>query len=285
MGQSSQLTGELNYIFSYFYNGCRTDRDVVIQLAQEPAGKVALSLLSFGWEDIVKSFWRPKGLRQHRHGRKRKKKGRGGGLPQINDILAEALDPKNDLFEPLHDDGLRIWWELENTIERVSYTIMLWDLIETFAFEVILGILDTQATKCEIPGRASIMGRNIETFNTGQLYDIECPVVKYAEPPCQPYLYGIIINDDNWYQILAGVTCVSRSDVGRPLRIRVLVDAKVGGGIYEKVVDDFGYHSSESSIFSGVVQGPGSVSIQVGCAGNMYVSAIDIRVIHSAFKD
>lgn len=283
-GPTAPLTGELNYIVNYFFNGCRTPWDVVIETAQEPAGEIALSLLMFGWEDIVKSFWRPKGLRQYRHGRKKRKKGKGGGLPQINDIIAEGLDPHNDVFGPLHNDNLKIWWELENTIERVSYTIMIWDLIETFAFKTIIGILDLKATQCEIPGRISLQNRNYETFNTGQLYDIPLPTVKYVEAPCHAYLYGAEMQNDAYYQVLVGITAQSTGNAIRPLTMRVLIDAAEGGGIYEKVVPEFGNEATESHIFSGIVKGPAFVNIQVGCNGAMYLPAVDIRCFHSRFS-
>ncbi len=284
MGQIDQFTGELNWIVSYYWNGCRTPFTLVIETAKPVAGEIALQLLMFGWEDIVKSFWRPKGLRSGRHGRKRRGGKKGGGIPSISDLIAETLDPENDLTDHLHKDGNRIWWQLENTLERINYTIMLVDMIETLTFKTILGILTLEATKCEVPGRGFIQGTNVDIINNGNFYALSVPKIIYVEDPVYADPFNLHASDANSYCIMCLVVVTNRGEFSGEVTCQVNVHAAVGDGSYVRDLGTIAPGETKSAIFSAIIKGPWDVAWYAKSTCDAVFTDVQIQAIPSMFN-
>ena len=71
---------QINTVVKFIDNPCDAPWAVYFETALAPAGRALLTLLTFGLDDVIRGFARPKGLRSGRHGRRGKRS--SGILPR-----------------------------------------------------------------------------------------------------------------------------------------------------------------------------------------------------------
>jgi hypothetical protein len=283
MGQTTPLTGELNFIVSYFWNGCRTPFQLLIETARPISGEIALVFLTNDWQDIVTTFWRPKGLRQNRHGRKKRKGRGGGGIPSPLDLVSQNIDSLHDPFFGDPTPGTTFLWTIEQQIERISWTVAVIELSKTLVFETLLGVLELEATKCDVPGRAMAKGEEYEPFNNGQIYYLPCQDVIYEEWPCDVDFGTVYFNDGNYYQILASCMAQNQGDSDGWFELEIWVSAEQGGGVYRYNRQDLGPGAKSTANFSAIVKGEGFIQWYQRSQGRIVYPNYNISCIPSAF--
>lgn len=108
-----------NGIIDFFDNPCNAPWTVYLESAREPAGELAITLLTFGWDDVLRGAIRPTNIRSGRHGRRgRRGKGRGGGIPEIGEGIGKRLGKGLGWQKPTFSQGLKSLWLLDGVIQR-----------------------------------------------------------------------------------------------------------------------------------------------------------------------
>ncbi len=212
MANITPLTGELNFVINYFWNGCRAPFTLYAETSLPLAGEVAIVLLGFDWQDITTAFFRPKGLRSARHGRKSAKKRGSGGVPQIPDLIAEHTPTIDEFAQYVVTDSNKIWWKLEAAIERTTWTVALIELTHDFAYKSLLGVLSLKQVKCDVAGRAFATGQQWTMFNNGAAYLVELGTIVYAEYPCRVEHSVVYFDDAKDYLIMVEATGYNMGD-------------------------------------------------------------------------
>jgi hypothetical protein len=121
---------KLSFVKSWFSIKCETPWIIYVETGGKALWNLALSLLSFGWDDVARGFFKPKDIRSGRHGRKRKRRRKGGkaAIPEIG-------------------EGLYFW--------------MLADVVTDFAFDWLSGILHDPASDCDNIARGYMEAFNV----------------------------------------------------------------------------------------------------------------------------
>lgn len=283
MTNQTPLTGELNFIISYFFNGCRTPITGFAECALPFAGEVALVLIGYDWQDITTAFFRPKGLRSARHGRKSAKRRKGGGIPQIPDLIAEHCPTIEEFSTYVVTDQNKIWWKIESTIERITWEIALIELTTDFAYKSLLGVLKLKATKCAVPGRASTSSKEWDPFNNGQYYAIPIETIDYEEYPVTVTKPNIQMENGDYYQIMVEVTAFNRGQESGSVDLQIWIQATDGGGIFATGWIELGPGSSTSNTGAFIVKGPGFVRVEQASHGEIAILSCNMSVVPSAF--
>jgi hypothetical protein len=283
MGISPQLVGEINFIVSYFFNGCRTPLMLYCETALPIAGDAAWALLDFGWDDVMRSFFRPKGLRSGRHGRKRR--GRKGvpGIPEISDLVAERIALTKELQKRRVSDGVKHLWIFDGWLQRAIYEVFLVEIAEDFLFKSILAALKLKATHCEIPGRAMQHCDSFYFLTNGQFYSVHFNIIDYVEYPAYADGYTIAgFGADKW-QVYAGVQVYVEGTVIGNVTVQWHVTTGEGIFTFEKDFGNVGPGFSGGSVLSGSWTGPVNVDcvIRAGCSA--HVTFGQMNIIKAAF--
>lgn len=271
MGQVSGLAGELNFIVSYWWNGCRTPFNLMVECAREPAGIVALALLDTGIDDLVRSFTRPKGLGGHKSGRKKRgsKKLQFNGIPEISDLIAGRVDGVDDWRKRDVQNGVRSLWKLDNLIQGVTWNVVVVELSTDFAFMSVLGMLKLKATKCDVPGRGMIQGEDLSPFNNGQWYVLPMQEQVYLEYPVHAGPYTLFGEGSNYYQIIASTLAYKPGGIDGWLEWEFRVSAAEGGGIFRSARHTIGPGSAVSDFFAIILKAPFQLSLYQRSEGDI----------------
>lgn len=263
MGQVSGLAGELNFVVSYWWNGCSTPFNLMIECAREPAGTVALVFLSAGWDDILRSIYRP-GRGGHRPPSPRNRGNRKGylrGVPEVSDMIVELVHLPNEWKERDVQQGVRSLWKIDGLIQAVTWNVVVVELASDFTFKTILGMLSLKQTKCDVPGRGYISGNDPFPFNNGQWYALPFQDVHYIEYPVTSNPLNMFFDDANYYQVLSQVIAHNPTGTDGDVQWEFRVAAAEGGGIYQSAVHHAGAGATISDMFAVIIKGPGYVQL------------------------
>lgn len=255
-GQIPHLDAEINFIVSYIWNGCRTPFMLMIDCAQEPAGEAAMALLDFGFDDILRSFFRPKGLRSGRHGRKRRGKKRFSGVPEISDMMASRIDGLEEFRGRSMQQGTKMLWIIDNWAQRAIWEVAIIDITATFLYKSMLGILKLKATHCAIPGRICCEGQEWDAFNNGQWYAIPIQNERYADGGYFSSTFAAHIPAGARAQVMASVKFTNIDNHQGSVKVRFGILGGPDSAIYEDDLGTLGAGETRDAIFSAIVEGP-----------------------------
>jgi hypothetical protein len=283
MAQQSRATGELNFIVSYIFNGCRTPLQLFVTTAQPIAGEIALVFLTSDWQDIVTTFWRPKGLRSNRHGRKKRGKNKLGGFKSPLDLVGETIPSLHDPFFGTPTTATTFLWTLEGVIERVSWTVAVVEMTNDLVFKTLLGVLTLKATKCEVPGRAFAKGNEFTPLNNGQLYYLSCDETLYEEFPCEVSFGSVYFNDGNFYQLLADCVATNHGNTDGWFELEIWISSPDGGGVYRFPRTDLGPGGTQTVSFAAIAKGDGFIQWYQRSQGPINFPSYSLSASPSAF--
>lgn len=140
---------KLSFVRLFVANGCETTLMVYLETGGKALDNLFMSLLSFGMDDIVRSIFRPQGLRSKRHGRKGRKGGKGNpAIPEVSDMIADRVPGKEQLHKRSVSDGVKHLWQLDGIGQRLLYNVMIVNLVTDFAFDWQSGIVQHEDSDC-----------------------------------------------------------------------------------------------------------------------------------------
>lgn len=146
---------EIQFIKFYLFNPCEAPFMLYIETALPTAGEIALELLAFDFVQFVKTIFKPKWVRSGRHTRKgHRGKRKGGGIPEIADLVAEQLDPDGTMKIERWNLPGAILFEIGEIADRVLWTIFLVEAYESLFVNTIIGVIESDKSHCPYIGRA-----------------------------------------------------------------------------------------------------------------------------------
>lgn len=256
MGISDRLTGEINFIVSYFWNGCRTPGQLWVETALPVAGRIALVFLTSDWSDIVTKFFRPSGLRQNRHGRKRRRGKFAMAGTSPHDLIAIDFEVVREAMFGTPTAGTKFLWNALDVIEGVTWNVAVITMSKDLVFESILGVLQLRATKCDVPGRVFVTGEEYHPFNNGQSYFVPPTKINYVEYPCKVQNGIVACEDEGPYQILADITAYNKGDIPGEFLFDFVINGGPDAGTISTPWTGLDPGSTESLPISFVAHGP-----------------------------
>lgn len=127
---------QVQSIVKFFEDPCQAPWSVYFELALAPAGHVVIELLSFGLDDVVRGYFRPKGLyRRGRTGRLASKLGKYFEIPEIGEMIGSHLPGAETIKARKISSGVRFLWLVDGVLQRILFWWMIADLLTDFLYE------------------------------------------------------------------------------------------------------------------------------------------------------
>lgn len=154
MPQQPNWIDKVNFIRFYLSNPCDFGLDVYFETAWPALGHLSIHLLSFGLDDVIRGFFRPRGLRSARHGRKgRRDRHVRGAIPELGESVAARIPGREAAVTRAVDDGVRHMWTLDTGLQRALYYLLIIDVVTDFWFDWNSGIVADERSNCPTIGR------------------------------------------------------------------------------------------------------------------------------------
>lgn len=126
---------KVNFIIDYFANPCDAPLIVYAETFLPAIGNTILTLLDFGFDDIVRGALRPRGLRSAPHGRIGAKAGRRGvEIPEVGELIGKQIPGAEIAKGRVITDGAKKLWILDGLAQRALYNLMLVDVTVDFFY-------------------------------------------------------------------------------------------------------------------------------------------------------
>lgn len=154
------LAANLAYIGNYFIAGCTPPMYIFFDFVKEPTADLIMLFLLPDLQDVVQGIVDPRGRRSRspgRHGRKppernnnrRNRKGQGGGVPDISEMIAGELRGTLNPNNALNFSAARKAFKLLNIYERIAFTYAVIDGISDIAFANFYGLATVRPGDCQ----------------------------------------------------------------------------------------------------------------------------------------
>lgn len=136
-----------NAIIDFIIDPCDAPFLLYVELALPPLGKAIIMWFSFGLDDVIRGYFRPKGLRTARHGRGGKRGGKKPGrirkalsrIPgigdDVGDFVGQHLPGAKEAKGRVVSQGVKHLWILDGFVQRGLFYWLVADLVTDFLYD------------------------------------------------------------------------------------------------------------------------------------------------------
>lgn len=130
MAETPGFFEQINYIKKFVSNPCDAPWIVYIELFFPALGIALLHILTFGMDDILRGWIRPKGVKGPWHRRKgRKGKARFRGIPEIGEAIGSRLPGAEQARGRKVSQGVKHMWAVDGVLQRILWYWLLVDVV------------------------------------------------------------------------------------------------------------------------------------------------------------
>ncbi len=126
---------KINYVIDSWNTGCDAPWYIYIETMKPAALEAFIVLLSFGWADVIRGRFRPKGLGRRTGKRKGKWAKRIPRFPEIGNTLGKSL-PFGEQIEDFvkYGSNTKFLWRIDNAVQATLFFWLVADVAEDFVF-------------------------------------------------------------------------------------------------------------------------------------------------------
>lgn len=158
----------VNFITAFFWQGCEAPLTLFCQFAGPPAGRAVALIIGLDAEDIVKEFFRPAGLRSHRHGRKGARgRSKIPELPDPNEQIGKRIPGQKVIAGRPWGSPTFYAFEISDNLDRVDFNVAILDVVTDTTYQALLGILSVDNSNCPWVARGASHGGYTTILDTG----------------------------------------------------------------------------------------------------------------------
>jgi len=158
----------VNFVTEAFLVGCTPNIGLFLEFAKEPAQDLLLFFLLPDAFDIGQAIFEPKRGRRTkpaRHGRKRR---RGAGIPDVNDLIGGKVRAVANPYNAIRLTPFRYLFPILNIYEGINFGVAVIEGLTDVVYSGMLGALLMRPNNCRELGRyyAYMPSESTESFNT-----------------------------------------------------------------------------------------------------------------------
>lgn len=132
-------------VVKFFEDPCQAPWSVYFELALPALGEVVIELLSFGLDDVIRGYFRPKGLyRRGRTGILARRFGKYARIPELGEMIGAHIPGADTIKGRKISSGLRHLWLIDGALQRLLFWWMIVDLLTDFLYNWTSAINKTE---------------------------------------------------------------------------------------------------------------------------------------------
>lgn len=198
---------KVSFIKHYALNSCEEPWLLYLQTGGRALGNLAMTATFLGPDDLVRSFFRPKGKRSAMHSMLRfgrnKSRAQQSLLLETSDLVADGARATTGLKRPVYSDFFNHIWEVDNHMQKLLGRIVMVNMATDFAYDWFSGILEAPESKCSI-GRFSFS--IVPGVRAGHPYMLR-PVTfrQYTDGTVINQINGVHVTEGTWLVRFRGI--------------------------------------------------------------------------------
>ncbi len=126
---------KINYVIDSWANACEAPWYIYIETLKPAALEAFIVLITFGWADVIRGRFRPKGLGRRTTKRKGKWNKRIPAFPEFGNTIGKMLPFAEQIEDFVHyNSGAKNLWRIDNAMQAGLFFWLVADVAEDFAF-------------------------------------------------------------------------------------------------------------------------------------------------------
>jgi hypothetical protein len=156
-------TNKWNRVVGFAANPCDAPLAIWFETFRPAAGKAAVTLLSFGLDDVARGYFRPKGVYPRKCIGRRRRPRSAVGIPELGEEIGKRLPAADAVKSRSFGATEKNLWLMDGLFQRVAFWLMVADIVTDFTFEWASGIY--KAGYCTTAAASQAQG-HLATYNS-----------------------------------------------------------------------------------------------------------------------
>ena len=172
-----QKVKQVNGIIRFVEDPCSAPWSVYARSLYPAIGNLAIALLMFGFDDVVRGYFRPHGIYSptrtgRRRGRSRFARAARKGIPEIGEMIGHNLPGAQLVKGRGVSTKVAMLWAFDGVLQRIMFWWMILDVTTEFFYEWTT--LIAQSRECQLDRLVGSVLCKVQ--NSGYVHDIDGPL-------------------------------------------------------------------------------------------------------------
>ena len=214
---------KVNFVIDSWTTGCDAPWYIYIETMKPALLAAFITLITFGWDDVLRGFLRPRGLHPRRTGkRKGKWSRRAPRFPEIGELIGSNIPGAEEVKGKRWSTPMKTLWRIDSALQAIMFAWLVVEVVEDFAFEWTSLLYESYWCQPDPPGKFSVQKLGYEvTWDSGWKL-IDFSDVDYKQPP--PFWF--VTHGETGpapATITAALRCKARVGEDPPTSLRVVI--------------------------------------------------------------
>ena len=175
---------KVNYIIAAWSRPCEAPWYMYVEAFKPAALAAFITLITFGWDDVARGYFRPRGLNMRRTGkRKGKWRRRIPRFPELGELIGENIPGADEQKGKQWNAAGKALWRIDTVLQQGLFWWLVADVTLDFAFDFTSVLYDSYWCRDQDLGRFSARKTNIGTAPAGFGFRASTNVMDYIHPP------------------------------------------------------------------------------------------------------
>ena len=214
---------KVNFVTDSWTTGCDAPWYIYIETMKPAALEAFIVLLSFGWADVARGAFRPKGLGRRTGKRKGRWNRRLPRFPEVGNAIGKGLPFGEQIQDYVKwSAGAKNLWLIDNALQAGLFWWLVADVAEDFAFNWTSLLYESYWCQPDPPGRFSYYGSGLAPTQDNVWKVAAFPHEDYEYPP-PAWAFNSGSSGPNGCQVTAAMSIERRPPFDPPTEFRVVI--------------------------------------------------------------
>ncbi|HEU01762.1 MAG TPA: hypothetical protein ENH89_15835 [Aurantimonas coralicida] len=267
---------KVNFVIDAWTTGCDAPWYIYVETMKPALLAAFITLVTFGWDDVLRGYFRPRGLYKRRSSkRKRKWTRRLPRFPEVGNTLGKQLPGSTEVRGTKWSSLGKTLWRIDGAMEMVRFFWLVAAITEDFAFDWTSLLFESYWCQDDPPNHFSWHSDTFGIIADEAWSLMNFPIKDYQTAP--PFWFGIRgSTGPDPVTVSAGVSVRTRPPFDPPTSIRCVVRNRDTHEIYgDSGTNDELENGEGSVVVSGAVPRSTFFTVNVWMEGTSFADAGD----------
>lgn len=175
---------KVNYVIDAWTTGCDAPWYIYIETMKPALLAAFITLITFGWDDVLRGFFRPRGLYARRTGKRKGKWARRiPRFPELGEMIGKELPGADEVKGTKWNNLGKTLWRVDGALQQIAFWWLVAEVTEDFAFNWTSVLFESYWCLPDAPGRFSYRLDAMHVLIGNDWHRVGFPWEDYEEGP------------------------------------------------------------------------------------------------------
>ena len=182
---------KVNFVVDAWTTGCDAPWYIYVETMKPALLAAFITLITFGWDDVLRGALRPKGLHRRTAKRKGKWARRVPRFPEIGEMVGKQLPIAEQVSDFSKWNGLgKTLWRVDTVMQQFMFWWLVAEVTEDFAFEWTSLVYESYWCQPDPPGKFSYRKTDNQVFHDNMWTRVWFGTEDYEDAPPEWLYYS-----------------------------------------------------------------------------------------------